>query len=145
MAQLLPTLRVQNAEYPPKCGHASTSRLPGAAGGHTVDGMPLPLLIKSGSGYLPVTVMVEIPAEQFSEIIAKFPNPHPFRGQDPRVNEAIRDGITDEEKKQVGALLRIWHTNFTFVFDTIPRPPVDQAKPDLEINGKKFWIQGNGR
>jgi hypothetical protein len=105
-----------------------------------MNGWKIPLLIESASGYLPVSVVVGIPQEQFLELIARFPEKG-WSGQNPKVNEAIRDGITDAEKKKIAALLRILHANFTFVFDTYPRF-IDEAKqqPVFESNGKKFWI-----
>jgi hypothetical protein len=42
------------------------------------------------------SAMVGIPEEQFLELNAKFP-PRGFAGQNPKVNEAIKESITEEE------------------------------------------------
>jgi hypothetical protein len=50
-----------------------------------------------------------IPEEQFLELIARFPEKG-FSGQNPKVNEAARDGVTEWEKKQNAEHLGILHT-----------------------------------
>jgi hypothetical protein len=102
---------------------------------HKVD-----LSIELASGNPLGSVVVGIPEEQFLELNAKFP-PRGFAGQNPKVNEAIKDSITEEEKNQIAEHLGIRHTHFTFEFKAACRF-IDEAKekPSFESNGKKFWV-----
>jgi hypothetical protein len=43
-------------------------------------------------------VVVGIPEDQILKLKSEFPD-RQWSGQDPRVNEAIKDGITDDEKR----------------------------------------------
>ena len=82
--------------------------------------------------------MVGIPEEQFLELNAKFPS-RGFAGQNPKVNEAIKESITEEEKTEIAEHLGIRHTHFTFEFKAA-RHFIDEAneRPSFESNGKKF-------
>ena len=86
------------------------------------------------------SVMVGIPEEQFLELKAKFPS-RGFAGQNPKVNEAIKESITEEEKTEIAEHLGIRHTHFSFEFKAA-RHFIDEAneRPSFESNGKKFWI-----
>ena len=45
-------------------------------------------------------VVVGIPENQFLELKAKFPDVG-FKGQNPEINEAIKEGFTEEEKERI--------------------------------------------
>jgi hypothetical protein len=102
---------------------------------HRVD-----LRIESRSGDPLGRVLVGIPEEQFLQLIARFPE-QGFSGQNPKVNEAIRDGITEGEKEKIAEYLGIPLTHAAFEFNPFCRF-IDEAKepPLFESNGKKFWI-----
>ena len=55
------------------------------------------------------------------------------------MNEAIKEGITEEEKTEIAEHLGIRHTHFTFEFKAA-RHFIDEAneRPSFESNGKKF-------
>jgi hypothetical protein len=57
-----------------------------------------------------------------------------WSGQDPRVNEAINNGVTKTERKQIAVRLELrpWD-EFKLVDET-------KELPTFENNGKKFWI-----
>jgi hypothetical protein len=86
-------------------------------------------------------VVIGIPENQLLELIAKFPDA-PFTGQNPKVNEAIKEGITKEEREPIAKHLGLRpNTEFKFEFQGFLRY-LDEAKekPSFESNGKKFWI-----
>ena len=64
-------------------------------------------------------------------------------GPNPKVDDAIRQSITEEEKRQIRKHLKIpFYSDFKFKFQGIGRP-VDETteKPTFEgENGKKFWV-----
>jgi hypothetical protein len=86
-------------------------------------------------------VVVGIPENQFLELKAKFPDVG-FKGQNPKVNEAIKEDITKEEKDRITKKLAN-HSGMEskFIPEGISRY-LDEAreKPSFESNGKKFWI-----
>ena len=87
-------------------------------------------------------VVVGIPEDQFLELKDKVPDKE-WSGRDPRVNEAIKDGITKEETERIAAHLRLpADTKLTLQFEGMSRY-VDEAKekPSFESSGKKFWIK----
>src|SRR5215475_11786070 len=66
-------------------------------------------------------VVVAIPESQFLELKAKFPD-EGFKGQNPRVKEAVKQGITKEEREQIIEHLRLRHdTEPKFECETIVR------------------------
>jgi hypothetical protein len=86
------------------------------------------------------SVVIGIPENQFFELIAKFPAIS-FTGQNPKVNEAIKEGITKEERERIAKHLGLRpNTEFKFEFQGILRY-LDEAKekPSFESNGKKLW------
>lgn len=86
-------------------------------------------------------VVIGISESRFLDLKNKFPD-EGFKGQNPKVNEAIKEGITEDEKRQIAQHLGIWsNANFKFEFQTITRY-VDEAKQHatFESNGKKFWV-----
>jgi hypothetical protein len=97
------------------------------------------LSVESASGTPVGSVVVGISEEQFLKLKADFPDIG-FSGQNPKVNEAIGDGITETEKKQIAEHLGFLYQNFTLQFKTICRF-IDEAKErsSFESNGKKFW------
>jgi hypothetical protein len=87
------------------------------------------------------SVEIGIPENQFLELIAKFPAVG-FTGPNPKVDEAIKEGITKEERGRIAKHLGLRpNTEFKFEFQGILRY-VDKAKekPSFESNGKEFWI-----
>jgi hypothetical protein len=84
------------------------------------------------------SVMVGIPEEQFLELNAKFP-PRGFARQNPKVNEAIKESITEEEKTEIAEHLGIRHTRFTFEFKAA-RHFIDEAneRPSSKAMAKSF-------
>jgi hypothetical protein len=88
-------------------------------------------------------VVIGIPEEQFRELNAKFPPQSPFAGQNPKVNEAIKDGISDEEADHIRRHLNLQRsTKLKFTFEGIAQHLVDEAKrkPSFVLNGKSFWV-----
>ncbi len=55
------------------------------------------IVVLSLSGEKRGYVVIGIPEEQFRELNAKFPPQSPFAGQNPKVNEAIKDGISEAD------------------------------------------------
>ncbi len=104
------------------------------------------LLVLPPSGLVPVGyAVVGVPEDQMRELKTQFPD-RQWSGQDPRVNEAIKNGVTEDERKQIAVHLQLrpWD-EFKLDFRTdIPRF-VDETKelPTFENNGKKFWIFRN--
>jgi hypothetical protein len=90
-------------------------------------------------------VVIGIPEDQFLKLKAEFPD-RQWAGQDPRINEAIKNGVTEDERKQIAVHfeLRPWD-EFKLEFRTPSPRYVDEAKknPSFEMNGKKFWIFRN--
>jgi hypothetical protein len=85
-------------------------------------------------------VFVQAPDNQFLELATKYP-PEAFAGQNIKLNEAIKEGITQKETEGIARHLKIPHdTKLKFeVFRGIPEA-VDHAMPPFDMNGKKFWI-----
>ena len=83
-----------------------------------------------------------MPEDQFLKLKAEFPD-RQWSGQDPRVDQAIRDGITEDEKRRIADELGLqpW-IEFQFNVRTPGPRYVDETKenPSFEVNGKKFWI-----
>jgi|SRR5271165_5555233 len=90
-------------------------------------------------------VVIRIPEDQFLRLKAEFPD-RQWAGQDPKVNEAIKEGITKEEREEIAKHLKLLpRTEFQIIFRTPGPRYVDEAKenPSFEMNGKKFWMFGN--
>jgi hypothetical protein len=102
---------------------------------HKVD-----LSIESASGNHLGSVVVGIPEEQFLKFKTDFSDIG-FMGQNPKLNKAIRDSLTKQEKEQIANHLGIQNMRFALTLKSSSRP-VDEAKekPSFESNGKKFWI-----
>ena len=86
-------------------------------------------------------VVIGLPENQFLELKAKFPD-EGFKGQNPKLKEAVKQDITKEEREQIGEYLHLRSgTEPKFECETIVRY-LDEAKeqPRFESNGKKFWI-----
>jgi hypothetical protein len=86
-------------------------------------------------------VVVGIPENQFLELNAKFPD-EGFKGQNPKMKEAVKQDITKEEREQITKHLRLQpDMESKFECEAIVRY-LDEAKenPIFESNGKKFWI-----
>jgi hypothetical protein len=100
------------------------------------------LRIESPSGdKLFGSVVIGIPENQFLELIAKFPAVS-FTGQNPKVNEAIKEGITKEERGRMAKDLGFpADTEPKFEFQGMLRY-IDEARetPSFESSGRKFWI-----
>lgn len=100
------------------------------------------LRLEPPSGWKPFGhVVIGIPEKQFLELKARFPD-EGFKGQSPKVDQAIKEGITDNEREQIANHLGLRpNTQLRFEFQTIVGY-VDEAKqkPQFENNGKKFWI-----
>jgi hypothetical protein len=85
--------------------------------------------------------VIGVPIETVLEIKKQYPDRN-FAGPDPRVNEAIKESITEPEKRQIGEHLEIPFANFKFEFQGMDRF-VDEAtqRPTFKgENGKKFWV-----
>ena len=101
------------------------------------------LQIVSPSGEPLGLVIVGIPEDQFLKLKAEFPDKG-FSGQRPKVNQAIKEGITKQEKDHIAKHPGLpGNTKLKFQFEGIPRSYVDEAKekPSFESHGKKFWIK----
>ena len=101
------------------------------------------VLIRSLSGKHLGFVVIGIPEDQFLELKAKFPEKG-FSGQDPRVNEAIEESVTEEERERIAIHLKQPHnTKLRFELFGGILHVVDEAKenPAFESNGKKFWVK----
>jgi hypothetical protein len=101
------------------------------------------IVVLSLSGEKRGYVVIGIPEEQFRELNAKFPPQSPFAGQSPKVNEAIKDGISDEEADHIRRHLNLQRsTKLKFTFEGIAQHLVDEAKrkPSFVLNGKSFWV-----
>ena len=86
-------------------------------------------------------VVIGISENQFLELKAQFPD-EGFKGQNPKLKEAVKQDITKEEREQIAEHLRLKSgTEPRFECETIVRY-LDEAKeqPRFESNGKKFWI-----
>ena len=101
---------------------------------------PVQIQVYSSSNQFLGFVSVQLPDDQFQEILAKYP-PEGFTGQNRKVNEAIRDGITKEEAERIARHLDLSHdSKLKFeLYAGIPQA-VDHAKPTFEMDGRKFWI-----
>jgi len=108
---------------------------------HKIELLVLPL-----SGFVPLGyVVVGVPEEEMRKLKTEFPD-RQWSGQDPRVNEAIKDGVTDEERKQIAVHLQLRPSDeFKLEFRTPGSRYIDESKemPTFEKNGKKFWIFRN--
>jgi hypothetical protein len=86
-------------------------------------------------------VVIGIPENQFLELKAKFPD-EGFKGQNPKVDQTIKEGITNDEREQITKHLGLGpNTGFRFEFEGIVHH-IDETKeqPQFESSGKKFWI-----
>ena len=101
---------------------------------------PVQIEIYSSSNKHLCFVSVQIPDDQFLELVTKYP-PEGFAGHNPNLYEAIKDGITQKEPEGIARYLKIPHdTKLKFeVFRGLPEA-VDHVMPTFEMNGKKFWI-----
>jgi hypothetical protein len=86
-------------------------------------------------------VVIGIPENQFLELKAKFPD-EGFKGQNPKLNEAIKQDITKEESERIAEHLSLRpNEKSKFECETILRYLNEaKEKPRFESNGKKFWI-----
>jgi hypothetical protein len=99
------------------------------------------LVIKALFGGVFGHVVIGIPENQFLELKAKFPD-EGFKGQNPKVNETIKEAITKDERELITKHLGLpFGIKFEFQFLAICRY-IDEAneKPSFESNGKKFWV-----
>ena len=86
-------------------------------------------------------VVIGMPENQFLELKAQFPD-EGFRGQNPKVDQAIKEGITKDERDRILMQLGFQSgTECKFTSQGIVRY-IDEAKepPQFESNGKKFWV-----
>ena len=103
------------------------------------------LRVESASGEVVFGfVVVGIPESQFLELKAKFPNEgfKGFKGQNPKLKQAVKQDITKEEREHIIEHLRLRpDAEAKFECEAIVRY-LDEAKeqPRFESNGKKFWI-----
>ena len=86
--------------------------------------------------------VIGVPIATVLDLKQQYPD-HSFAGPNPKVDDAIRQSITEEEKRQIRKHLKIpFDSNFKFKFQGIGRP-VDETteKPAFKgENGKKFWV-----
>lgn len=87
------------------------------------------------------SVVIGLLENQFLELIAEFPDVR-FTAQNPKVNEAVKEGITKEESERIAKHLGLRpNTELKFEFQGMLRHlDEDKEKPEFESNGKKFWI-----
>ena len=86
-------------------------------------------------------VVIGIPENQFLELKADCPD-QGFKGQNPKVAQAIKEGITKDEREWMLLHLGLRPgTECRFTSQGIV-PYIDEAKekPHFERNGKKFWV-----
>ena len=92
------------------------------------------------SGKCPGFVVVGIPDDEFLKLKDEY-SEECFKGHNPKLDVAIKDGITKEELERIARHLNLpYDTKLKFLTrGGIPRF-VDEAKPAFESNRKKFWI-----
>jgi hypothetical protein len=86
--------------------------------------------------------VIGVPTATVLDLKQQYPDRN-FAGPNPKVDDAIRQSITEEEKRQIRKHLKIaLNADFKFKFQGIGRP-LDEVteKPTFEgENGKKFWV-----
>jgi hypothetical protein len=86
--------------------------------------------------------IVGVPQDQMLELKKEFPD-HEVRGEDPWIQVAIQDGITENARARIVSALRLSPgTTITFQMLSIPTadvPPSD--RPKFESDGKSFWVR----
>ena len=86
--------------------------------------------------------VIGVPTATVLDLKQQYPDRN-FAGPNPKVDDAIRQSITEEEKRQIRKHLKIaLNADFKFKFQGIGRP-LDEAteKPTFEgENGKNFWV-----
>jgi len=102
----------------------------------------VPIQIYLPSGKSPGFVVVGIPDHAFLKLKAEHPG-EGFNGHNPKLDVAIKDGITKEELERIARHLNVpYDTKLKCEIKGGILRYVDEAKekPTFESDGKKFWI-----
>jgi hypothetical protein len=98
------------------------------------------LLISDPSGNRLGSVVVKISEDQSREL-EQSPPQSPYSGKNPKVDQAICDGVTKEEREKIAKHFGLESgTEITLRVRDGFLSSVDEANPDFEINGRTFWI-----
>lgn len=99
------------------------------------------LLIGDTSGNRLGSVMVRISEDQSRELDEKYPPQSQYPGKNPKLDQAICDGITKEEREKIAEDFGLGPgTEITLQVRDGFLSSVDEAKPDFGMNGKTFWL-----
>ena len=100
------------------------------------------LRVYLASGESRGSVVVRISEEESRELHAKFPPQSRWAETNPKVDQAICDGITKEEREQIAKHLRVepWTEIRLEVKTDAFLSAVDEEHPWFVMNGKAFWI-----
>jgi hypothetical protein len=99
--------------------------------------------ISVANGGLPFPrAIVGVPDDQMLELKKQFPD-REFTGEDPQIQFAIRDGITDSEREKIlSALSLLPGTTITFQIQPVPTTDIPPPDPPMfEGDGKLFWVR----
>ena len=99
------------------------------------------LLISDPSGNRLGSVVVRISADQSRELDEKYPPQSQYSGENPKVDQAICEAITKEEREKIAKHFGLESgTEITLRVRDGFLSSVKEAAPDFEINGRTFWI-----